>query len=106
MSNEGMGGMSRIMVLCAALALTACGEEKYITVEKPVITYVEKRVACPSEEERKRLQDSRPTPLRQQEMPATAVERNAQSQAQLGKYEAEGGWADQVDSALDRCQTK
>lgn len=90
------------LVLIAALALPAC--TKTITVEKPVITRVEVPAPCPTPEERERLRALRPEPLRSQPMPETAVERNAQTVAQLGKYEAEGGYADQVDAALDRCQ--
>ena len=71
--------------------------------DRPVITYVEKPVVCPTKAERERLRLQRPVPLRDQVMPATALERNAKTQAQLGRYEAEGGYADQVDAALDRC---
>lgn len=91
-------------IIPVVLLLSACSP-KEIIVEKPVITYVEKPVACPSKEEYERLKALRPQPLRNQPMPETAVERSAKAQAQLGKYEAEGGWADQVDSALTRCQT-
>lgn len=94
--------MKRILI--AALFLAGCG--RTVTVEKPVITYVEKRVECPSPAERARLKALRPNALRNQPMPPTAVERNAQTSAQLGKYEAEGAYADQVDAALDRCQVK
>ncbi|WP_156930381.1 hypothetical protein [Sphingomonas jaspsi] len=97
--------MKKVPVTVAVLALGAC-TPKQVIVEKPVVTYVEKPVACPSKEERARLKALRPTPLREQDMPASAVERNAKAQAQLGRYEAEGGWADQVDSALDRCQVQ
>lgn len=98
--------MRTLAIMLAALALAGCGETKYITVEKPVITYVEKRVECPSAEERARLKALRPDPLRNQPMPTDVVERNAKTQAQLGRYEAEGAYADQVDAALDRCQVK
>jgi len=93
------------LLLIPTIALAGCATTPAI-VEKPVIQYVEKRVECPSKEERARLKALRPKPLRDTPMPPTAVERNARSQAQLGLYEAPGGWADQVDSALDRCQTQ
>lgn len=93
-----------ILAICLLFAGFLPGCTKTITVEKPVITYVEKPAACPSPAERERLRKLRPTPLRNQPMPPTAVERNAKSQAQLGLYEAEGGYADQVDTALNRCQ--
>jgi hypothetical protein len=73
-------------------------------VEKPIITRVEVRVECPSAEERQRLRDARPKQLRNDPMPTDPVERSGRSQAQLGKYEAPGGYADQVEAALDRCQ--
>lgn len=85
------------------LVLGACAP-KVMTVEKPVITYAEVPAACPPKAERDRLRAARPKPLRDQPMPATAVERTAVTVAQLGRYEAEGGYADQVDAALDRCQ--
>lgn len=94
----------RILALFLILLLSACGGKEYITVEKPVPVYVEKRVECPSKEERARLKAARPTPLREQPKPSDPVERSAKANAQLGKYEAEGGYADQVDAALDRCQ--
>jgi hypothetical protein len=95
-----------LMALCAVMALlTACGKPPVI-VEKPVITYVEKRVECPSVAERARLKSIRPQPLREQPMPTDPVARNGKGEAQLGKYEATGGYADQVDAALDRCQQK
>lgn len=93
------------LVLTAALMLAACGNEGLV-IEKPVITYVEKRVECPSPAERARLKAERPVALRNQPMPDNAAERVAKSDAQLGKYEAEGAWADQVDTALDRCQAR
>lgn len=93
------------LVLTAALLLAACGNEGLV-IEKPVITYVEKRIECPSPAERARLKAARPVALRNQPMPASAVERVAKADAQLGEYEAEGAWADQVDTALDRCQSK
>lgn len=90
-------------LMFAALLLAGCAP-KVITKEHQVITYVEKPIVCPSAEERERLRKLRPAPLRGQPMPPTVVERNAKSQAQLGLYEAEGGYADQVDAALNRCQ--
>jgi hypothetical protein len=106
MEGLAVNRITAVAAVCAIMALlTACGHEKPI-LEKPIITYVEKRIECPSKEERARLQQLRPTPLRKQPMPSTAVERDAKAQAQLGLYEADGGYADQVDSALNRCQTR
>lgn len=87
------------------LGLAACaGKPRIEYIEKPVIQRVEVPAPCPVATERERLRTLRPVPLREQTMPATAVERTAQAIAQLGKYEAEGGYADQIDTALDRCQ--
>lgn len=92
-----------IMAACAIMALlTAC--TRTVLVDKPVITHVAVRAPCPSKAERDRLRKQRPLPLRNGEMPTDAVERNGLIIAQLALYEAEGAWADQVDSALDRCQ--
>lgn len=99
-----MNRTKAFMALCAVLALlSACGA-KPVTIEKISTVYVEKPIACPSPAERARIKALRPKPLREQPMPPTAVERNAKAQAQLGLYEAEGGYADQVDATLDRCQ--
>lgn len=93
------------LALLALVALSACNPASVRpTVEKPVITYVEKRIECPSKEERDRLRNARPKPLRDQAMPTDPVERSGQVNAQLGEYEATGGYADQVEAALDRCQ--
>lgn len=94
----------RLLLILPLLAVAACKTTPTI-VEKRVIQYVEKPVACPSAEERSRLEALRPAPLREQPMPAGVVERLGKALAQLGLYEAEGGYADQVGSALDRCQT-
>lgn len=91
-------------LLPLVLLLGAC--TKTITVEKPVLVNVPVRAVCPAEDEAKRLKSERPSPLRNSPMPSTDVERVAKTTAQLGKYEAEGGWADQVVSALNRCQEK
>lgn len=92
------------LILTPVLLLVACGGNEPLIIEKPVITYVEKRIQCPAPEERARLKSERPKPLRDQPMPADEAVRVALSAAQLGKFEAEGAWADQVDTALDRCQ--
>lgn len=59
---------------------------------------------CPVAVERDRLRALRPPLLAKTPMPPTPIERVARIVAQLGLYEAAGGWADQVDAALDRCQ--
>lgn len=89
----------------AAISLTACGP-KVITKTEIKTVQVPVRAPCPDEATYGRLKASRPAPLRTQPMPSSAEERVAKSQAQLGKYEAEGAWADQVAAALDRCQAE
>lgn len=94
--------MRALILAAVAASLAACTTT--VTKEVPVITYVPTPIACPTPVERARLKALRPVPLRNSPMPPTAVERNAKAQAQLGQYEAEGGYADQVDTVLDRCQ--
>lgn len=92
------------VIIIGALAASGCKTTEYVDRVVVKTVRVEVRAVCPEEEEYQRLKATRPTPLRHQEMPETATERTAKAAAQLGKYEAEGGWADQVESALDRCQ--
>lgn len=73
--------MKTIYWVAAAAALTGCGK-----------TYAE-------------IVAKRPKPLRDQPMPATAQERTAKTAAQLGRYEAKGGWADDVQAIVDRCHS-
>ena len=97
--------MGRLEIVVLAVALGGCATTKYIDREVPKEVLVEVRAPCPDKDEAERLKDGRPVPLRKQRMPDTAEERTAAANAQLGRYEAEGGWADQVVSALDRCQS-
>jgi hypothetical protein len=102
-----MGGVEvkTILVIAGALALAACGHDGGVAIEtqfKPV--YIDKVVSCPDRATYLALKKSRPTPLRSQAMPPTADVRNARTTAQLGVYEAQGGWGDRVEAALDRCQ--
>ena len=92
-----------VFTLMLAGTLAACSPQvvtrtEIKTVEVPV------RAVCPDAETYESLRAGRPTPLRSQPMPPTAEERVAASQAQLGRYEAEGAWADQVGAAMARCQ--
>ena len=98
--------MIRMMALCVGLLLAGCaGREKSRPVEvRTQLVEVPVPAPCPDPAERARLRAARPAPLASQPMPETARERVAKSAAQLGRYEAPGGWADQVDAALDRCQ--
>ncbi len=95
------------MLAGAAVALallSACGSSGTAVETRVQIERVAVRAPCPDPAERDRLAKLRPKPLRDQAMPASPDVRVAQTQAQLGRYEARGAWADQVDAALDRCQ--
>lgn len=86
-----------------AITLAGCGggvavETRYKTITTTV------RGPCPDEATYARIVAQRPTPLRNQARPSTGVERNARTAAQLGLFEAAGGWADKVLSILSRCQ--
>ena len=91
------------LILIAALALGAC-TPRVITKTEIKTVQVKVPVACPDRSVFDEIVSGLPIPLRTQPMPATADERVAKSQAQLGKYEAEGGWADRVMATMRRCQ--
>lgn len=93
-----------LILLPVALLLSACGKDvaPLITQFNPVAVAVPS--ACPERAVGADLIASRPNPLRNQARPPDASVRSALSQAQLGMYEAEGGWADKVVTALKRCQ--
>jgi len=98
--------MKAVMMMAVAMMIAGCGRTpppRPIEVKTQVVE-VQVSVACPDPAERTRLRAGRPARLADRPMPATARERVAQTAAQLGRYEAPGGWADQVDAALDRCQ--
>lgn len=95
----------KLIFLCAAvLALSACATSGVPVETKWKTVTVTVRGPCPEPAVFDGLVASRPKPLREQPMPATAVERNAQTNAQLGRYEGEGKWGDQTEAALRRCQ--
>lgn len=99
--------MKTIIVIAGALLLAACGSDGGVRVETQYKTlYVPTPAPCPKVDVYEALVASRPKPLVSQPMPPTAEERNAKTSAQLGRYEARGGWADKVQAALDRCQAK
>lgn len=96
--------MRLILLAACAAALAGCSTTGSVVETKWRTVTVTKRGPCPEPSVYATLKASRPTPLRQQKRPASGVERNARTQAQLGLYEAEGAWADKVSAALDRCQ--
>lgn len=100
--------MIRIMLAAAVLALGAAGctttgtavEKKYVTVHVPV------RAPCPDDAAYETVKAALPTPLREQERPATEEARHAAERAQLGRYEAPGGFADQAMAVIDDCRSR
>lgn len=93
-----------VMIAALALLLGGCATVARPSEQTTKTLKVQVRAPCPAKAEYDKLKGSRPLPLRSQPMPATKEQRVAQTGAQLGKYEAEGGWGDQVEAALDRCQ--
>lgn len=86
------------------ISLTAgCGAATITKTEIRTVR-VPYRAPCPEPDVYQGIKNARPVPLRTQPKPPTPEERSAKAQAQLGRYEAEGGWADRAMSALDRCQ--
>jgi hypothetical protein len=61
---------------------------------------------CPSQADIQKLRSTRPKPLRDQKMPGSAAERVARTSAQLGRYEARGQWADQVERLFAECDAE
>jgi hypothetical protein len=108
-SNGVLRGMRNALPVSVLLwigsLLTGCATPSVPVETRTQTVYVDRPVACPPKAERDRLKAARPVPLRDQAKPADPVERVGKITAQLGAYEAEGAWADQVDAALDRCQT-
>jgi hypothetical protein len=93
------------LILVLAILLPSCAGTPARPTELKVLTAkVAVRAACPAKPEYAKLKAGRPTPLRSQPMPASPDARTAKIAAQLGRFEAEGGWADRVEAALDRCQ--
>ena len=93
--------MKRVLSLYA-LALGGCATtapvETRVQIERVPVA-----ARCPDKTTYEGLVADQPRPLRDQPMPASADERVAKSQAQLGRYEAKGGWVDRARAALDRC---
>jgi len=92
-----------IVVLALAGLLAGCGGSGVATETHIQIEKVPVRARCPDKATYDSIKAGRPRPLRELPMPATADERVAKTAAQLGRYEAAGGWSDQVVAVLDRC---
>lgn len=93
-----------LTVIVMAATLSSCGAatavETRVQIERvPVPT------PCPDDKTYDGLVADQPVPLRNQAMPGSADERVARTAAQLGRYEAKGGWADRARAALDRCHS-
>lgn len=95
--------MRKLCVIALAGLLSACGAgtavETRVQIERVPVP-----APCPDRETYEALKKSRPVPLRDQPMPGSAEERVAKTAAQLGRFEAKGGWADRAEAVLDRCQ--
>lgn len=90
-------------VLGLMLTLSSCGAAGVATETRIQIERVPVRARCPDKATYDGLVVDQPKPLREQPMPPTAQERVAKQAAQLGRYEARGGWADRARASLDRC---
>lgn len=97
--------MKKLVVIVAlAAVLSGCAAKPMAVKTEYEKVYVNVPAPCPETGVAEALLAARPQPLRETERPSDASVRSGKSQAQLGKYEAEGGWADQVVAALNRCQ--
>lgn len=96
--------MKAVVILAAGLALAGCGARGTAVETRIQIERVPVRAKCPDKATYDKLVAEQPRPLAQQPMPASPQERVARTSAQLGKYEAPGGWAAKARAALDRCQ--
>ena len=92
-----------ILVIGMMATLSSCGAATAVET-RVQIERVPVRAPCPDKATYDGLVADQPVPLRNTPMPATADERVAKQSAQLGRYEARGGWADRTRAALDRCQ--
>lgn len=95
--------MRAIVILAALPLLAGCGATAAAVETRVQIERVPVPAPCPADDVYDKLVKDQPVPLRNQEMPASADERVARTAAQLGRYEARGGWAERARSALDRC---
>lgn len=96
--------MKRLIFLLPLVVMAGCATKAVPVKTEFQPVYINTPVPCPEKGVGDDLIKTRPVPLRGQTKPSDASVRSAQSQAQLGKYEAEGGWADKVVAALTRCQ--
>lgn len=96
--------MRNILIMTiAAFGLAGCGGGVPVQTKWKTVT-VTTRGPCPEPGVYDSIKSSRPPALRTQRKPATPAERVARTSAQLGLYEAEGGWGDKAMAALSRCQ--
>lgn len=106
LAEVALGSVVLLALLAVVLlALTGCVHRPIaLAPPLPIVLTTVVRAPCPDPAERARLRAARPTPLARTPMPATSRERVDKAIAQLGRYEASGGYADQVEAVLDRCQ--
>lgn len=103
---DGGSDMKMLFALTLATLLGGCGSTVAPVETRWKTVTVTKRGPCPDKASYAKLKASRPVPLRAQARPRSGPEKVARTAAQLGLYEAEGKWADQVQAVLDRCQVE
>ena len=91
-------------VLAMMTTLSSCGAAT-ATETRVQIEHVPVPAPCPDKDTYDGLVRDQPAKLASQPMPASPDVRVALTQAQLGRYEAKGGWADRARAALDRCRS-
>ncbi len=91
-------------IILMSLIVTACGPRPAVVQTRVQVEKVPVPARCPDRASYEALKKDRPRPLRERAMPASPEERVAQTAAQLGRFEAKGGWADRAEAILDRCQ--
>jgi hypothetical protein len=95
----GLAGLALV-----GLSLSGCATRRPAAEIRVETVKVPVRAACPDQATYAALKATRPRPLAGTTMPETAEQRVARTTAQLGRFEAPGGWADRAEAALDRCQ--
>lgn len=97
----------RFLLLCLAiLLLGACAHDQGVARIEYRKVYVTVPDKCPDDETYAKVMATKPVPLREQQRPATEAEQRAAERAQLGRYEAPGGYADQSSTVLKSCNAR
>lgn len=100
--------MRTVLIVCALTPLLAACGAQHVAAPSEIIhdtVNVPVPAPCPQDEVFNALAASKPSKLASQPMPATAQERTDKALAQLGRYEADGGWADKAWAVISRCHS-